>query len=290
MIRRTKRNPKKPRRMRMVRRRGMRAPGSDSFLNLPDTEFNRYESYVEKTSQMTRWFESMTTSDGSSILKPLIDQMKTTPNTHGRVIEENNRRQTVLEHTFNMLTGYLGSGTGLRTDWMQSQLAEQEFVRFRRILRMAGFFHDSGKILTRSHKHDEYSATLLADYGQQLINAGYFTRRDVDIVGFILGNKEKFFDRNVSADDIRQVSELLPEFDSTFVLRVLLMTWVADSSTLPAQVWFTYRRSLSILLADKINNVEFENLDLILEIVNLHFNERSRYLILYDQLLSIYTL
>lgn len=228
----------------------MRAPGD--FLSLSDSKFKSIGP--DRLVELFRGYG----------LDGLIRGMASTSNTHGRVITENNRRQTVLEHTINFLIAHLGTGVSLRTDWIDNE----DHVR---VLRMAAFFHDSGKISKNgsgrpvSAGHDEISIQNIRDHQNVLLK--HFSQDQIMMMIHLVEYKEVFFGKNVNIEDIMRASESMPGVSSPeTAMRLLLSLWIADSSTLPFQVWYREEfgryplRELFIFMADNITKMSFANI------------------------------
>jgi len=265
MVRRIKRalgkRPRRSNKRRGVRRLRQRAMSSATdFLHVTDSEFRGMGQ-----DGLMRAFMDLG-------LENLINRMALTSNTHGRVAEDNYRRQTVLEHTINMLIANLGSGVSLRTDWIRETGADTELVA---VLRMAAFFHDSGKVPMHSYSefefmrpitrgHDELSISYIQQYRQTLRK--YFTELQIEQMISIVENKEVFFGRYVTMESIRAASESIPGVSGDVSLKLLMSIWIADSSTLPEQVWYNNvggsypRRNFSIMVADNIQNISMNNI------------------------------
>lgn len=239
----------------------MRAGGqTGDFLALPDAEFRKLGQ--EKVIELFRGYG----------LGDIIDGMASTSNTHGRVITENNRRQTVLEHTVNLIIAHLGSGTSLRTDWLND-------VEKVRVLRMAAFFHDSGKISQSGsgrpiqEGHDELSVEYINDHREVL--SRHFTGIQIDQMIHLVEFKDVFFGRRVSLDNIIRASEAMSGVSSReTAMRMLLSLWIADSSTLPFQVWYREEfgryplREVFTYMADNISEMSFENIKRFTDLTN----------------------
>lgn len=222
------------------------------LLVLPDSEFRKLGQ--EKVTELFRGYG----------LGGMIGGMASTSNTHGRVIAENNRRQTVLEHTINLIISHLGTGVSLRTDWLND-------VDEVRVLRMAAFFHDSGKISQGGSGrpvrggHDELSIKYINDHRDVLSRS--FSETQIDQMIYLVEFKDVFFGRRVTLDNIMRVSEAMPGVSSReTAMRMLLSLWIADSSTLPFQVWYHEEfgrypyREVYTYMADNISRMTFENI------------------------------
>jgi hypothetical protein len=238
----------------------MRAGGKKDFLTFSDAEFR--ELGQEKLVDLFRGYE----------LGDIIEGMASTSNTHGRVIAENNRRQTVLEHTINLIIAHLGSGVSLRTDWLND--SDQA-----RVLRMAAFFHDSGKISQRGSGrpvragHDELSVAYINDH--RGILSKHFTEIQIDQMIHLVQFKDVFFGKRVTLENIIRASEAMPGMPSReTAMRMLLSLWVADSSTLPFQVWYHEEfgryplREVFTFMADNISQMSFENIKRFTDLTN----------------------
>jgi hypothetical protein len=239
----------------------MRAPAQETdLLALPDAEFRKLGQ--EKVIELFRGYG----------LRGMIEGMASTSNTHGRVIAENNRRQTVLEHTINLIIAHLGSGVSLRTDWLND-------VEQVRVLRMAAFFHDSGKISQGGSGrpvrggHDEISIKYINDHRDVLLK--HFTEIQIDQMIHLVEFKDVFFGRRVTLDNIIRASEVMPGAPSREIaMRMLLSLWIADSSTLPFQVWYHEEfgryplREVFTFMADNISGMSFENIKRFTDLTN----------------------
>jgi len=265
MVRRIKRvlgkRPRRSNKRRGVRRLRQRAMSTATdFLHVTDSQFRAMGQ-----DGLTRAFMDLGLED-------LITRMAMTSNTHGRVVADNYRRQTVLEHTINMLIANLGSGVSLRTDWIRETNEDHNLVA---VLRMAAFFHDSGKVPATSYSdfevmrpitrgHDELSISYIQQYRQDLRK--HFTDTQIDQMISIVEHKEVFFGRYVSMDSIRMASESVPGVSGDISLKLLMSMWIADSSTLPEQVWYNNvggsypRRDFSIMVADNIQKISMSNI------------------------------
>lgn len=254
-LKRLRRNPQKSQRRRSYKRLGMKMRahgGGTEMLIISDAEF--------RTLRQSRVVEIFAEHG----LENIIRGMATTSNTHGRVIAENNRRQTVLEHTVNLIISHLGSGVSLRTDWLENK----EHVR---VLRMAAFFHDSGKISLNgsgrpvSAGHDELSVKYINDHRNVLLN--HFSEEQISQMIYLVEYKDVFFGKRVNIESIMRASEEMPGISSPeTAMRMLLVLWIADSSTLPFEVWYREvygrypLREVFIFMAENIHKMSFTNI------------------------------
>lgn len=231
----------------------MKMRGSVDFLTVTDREFVNMNP------------DRLVDNFGEYGLKNIIRGMAFTSNTHGRVIAENNRRQTVLEHTINLLVAHLGSGVSLRTNWIGS---DRDMVR---VLRMAAFFHDSGKISKNGSGrpvgagHDEISISNIKEHGNDLMK--HFSEEQIMQMIHLVEFKDVFFGDRVNIDTIMRASYSMPGVSSPeTAMRLLLTLWIADSSTLPQQVWYREvfgrypLRELFKFMADNISDMTFGNI------------------------------
>lgn len=177
------------------------------------------EDYIKIKETINSYFRSMP-YDG---IGKLIDDMDEIT-THGTIYFDDNRENTLLEHTYDMLFG-ITRGFGLRLTNMN-----------RTLLLIAGFMHDTGKLIADGHDHDLASLKIIRKtFRDEELDEIKISNFVCDLVNY----KNLFYDRKKDPGDMIKESICLIKLLSAKYgmsemeyFKYLVSMFIADTTTM----------------------------------------------------------